>query len=164
VDPVAPLSFHAHYAWIVGGLLLVVGEVLTGGFVLLWFAIGAFVAGLCAFVGTSFDVQLLAFGVASLVLFTASRTIFRTMLTRGGPNIPTNVGAMIGKEAQVLEEIGPGRRAGIVKVGGEIWDAVSAGGVLPVGTMVTIEAIQGLKLRVRSVSGPPHQEAGREEQ
>src|SRR5438045_1729486 len=101
VDLNGPFPFQAHYLWIVGGLLLVVGEVLTGGFVLLWFAIGAFAAGLCAFSGASFNVQLIAFGVSSLLLFMASRTIFRTVLMRRGRNVPTNVDAMIGTQAEV---------------------------------------------------------------
>jgi membrane protein implicated in regulation of membrane protease activity len=165
VDPNDPLPFQAHYLWIVSGLLLVVGEVLTGGFVLLWFAIGAFAAGLCAVAGASFNVQLIAFGVSSLLLFMASRTIFRTMLMRRGRHVPTNVDAMIGTEAEVLEEIGPDGRAGTVRIGGETWNAISAGAVLRTGTRVTIEAIHGLKLRVRAIEqDSPFAEAGRDKQ
>jgi len=154
-----------HYLWIVGGLFLVVGEILTGGFVLLWFAIGAFAAGLCAFGGASFDVQLIAFGVSSLLLFMGSRTIFRTVLMRRGRNVPTNVDAMIGTHAEVLEEIGPGLHAGTVRVGGETWDAISTGIILRSGTRVTIEAIHGLKLRVRAIEqDSPLAEAGRDRQ
>ena len=156
------LPIRAHYLWMIAGLLLVVGEVLTGGFVLLWFAIGAVAAGACAFAGTSFNVQLVAFGVSSLLLFLGSRTIFRTVLMRNGHKVPTNVDAMIGTQAEVLEEIGPGLRAGTVKVGGETWNAISAGAVLRSGTKVTIEAIQGLKLRVRPIEqDSPLAEAGR---
>jgi len=151
VDLNSYLPLRGDYLWVIVGLLLIVGEIFSGGFVLLWFAVGALVAGLCAFLGASFNVQLSMFSISSLLLFTASRTIFRRVLMRGRPSVSTNVDAMIGRQAEVMEEIGPGMRAGTVKVGGETWGAISDGTVYRPGTVVTIEAIQGLKLRVRAI-------------
>ena len=144
------LPFEAHHLWIVGALLLAVGEILTGGFVLLWFALGAFAAALCALLGGTLNVQLVAFGVCSLLLFAASRTIFRKVLMRGQPGRATNLDAMIGKQAEVIDAVGPGLRPGTVKVGGETWQAISAGAGLGQGSLVIIESIEGLKLRVRA--------------
>jgi membrane protein implicated in regulation of membrane protease activity len=161
VEGLVPM--HAHYLWVVAGLLLAVGEIVTTGFVLLWFSLGAFVAALSSALGASLDVQLTVFAVTSLALFAGSRTIFRKVLLRGSPEVATNVEAMIGKQAEVVAQIGPGLRAGTVKVGSETWDALADGAVVAPGSLVRVESIEGLKLRVRTIdelggSG----EAGRE--
>ena len=65
--------------WAVLGAVLIVAEIFTTGFVLLWFGIGALVAGLAALLGVNnIILQFLIFAVVSIALTAASRTIFRT--------------------------------------------------------------------------------------
>jgi membrane protein implicated in regulation of membrane protease activity len=60
----------------------------------------------------------------------------------------TNVEALIGKRAVVLEEVAP-LKYGRVKVGGEDWAAVPEGdSVIPPGTIVVIKGHEGVKLIV----------------
>jgi membrane protein implicated in regulation of membrane protease activity len=145
------LALHGHHIWLIVGILLALGELMHGGFVLLWFAGGALVAALFSYLETSFKVQLIAFSFSSLGLFAASRTIFRRFLMGRKKDVPTNVDAMIGRKVQVVDEIGPGRRQGSVQVAGEVWSATSTGKVLRSGEIVVIEAIEGLKVQVREV-------------
>src|SRR5256885_10317640 len=70
----------ANYLWIfwtILGAILIIAEVFTTGFVLLWFGIGALAAALAGLIGIdSIVLQFLIFAVVSIVLTTASRTIF----------------------------------------------------------------------------------------
>lgn len=146
------LPAHTHLLWLIAALALAACELLTGGFVLLWFACGAVVAALAAWLGASLNEQLFLLGVTSLVLFAGSRTIFRRVLMAGGAKVETNADAMIGRCAEVVSDVGPGCSDGSVKVNGEIWSARSSGAVLRPGTQVVIEKIEGLKLLVRDAA------------
>ena len=69
--------------WCVLGLILVVAEVFSSGFVLLWFGIGAFAAGFAGLIGIdSFVLQFLVFAAVSVGLTAASRTIFVNYFSR----------------------------------------------------------------------------------
>lgn len=143
---------HPHLLWLIAALALAFAELLTGGFVLLWFACGALAAGLASFLGAGLNAQLLVLGVVSLLLFAGSRTIFRELLMAGGTRVATNAAAMIGSRAEVVAEVGARLAGGTVKVNGEVWNAHSEGEVLPAGTPVVIERIDGLSLLVRAAS------------
>ena len=63
--------------WFILGAILVVAEIFTSGFVLLWFGVGALAAALAAFLGLgSLALQFLIFAGISIALTAASRTIF----------------------------------------------------------------------------------------
>src|SRR5437588_2960817 len=69
--------------WIILGAILVIAEIFTTGFVLLWFGIGALAAGLAGLVGIhSITLQFLIFAVVSIALTAASRTIFVNYFSR----------------------------------------------------------------------------------
>ena len=73
------------YLWLILGVLFVVAEIFTTGFVLLWFGVGAVVAGLLALLGLGLPLQVVAFLGVSIALTVASRTIFERVLMRGSP-------------------------------------------------------------------------------
>ena len=62
--------------WTVLGVVLVIAEVFTPGFVLLWFGVGALAAALAAFLGAGLAAQFILFIVVSSALTALSRTIF----------------------------------------------------------------------------------------
>ena len=70
----------ANYLWIfwaILGAILIIAEIFTTGFVLLWFGIGALAAALAGLVGIdSIGLQFLIFAGVSIGLTAASRTIF----------------------------------------------------------------------------------------
>src|SRR5436305_417272 len=76
----------ANYLWIfwaILGAVLVVAEVFTTGFVLLWFGVGALAAGLAGLLGVhSIILQFLIFAIVSISLTAASRTIFVNYFSR----------------------------------------------------------------------------------
>jgi membrane protein implicated in regulation of membrane protease activity len=107
---------------IIGGVLLIV-EMLTFTFYLLWLGIGAVVAAAVAWIAPDAIVlQILAGCLTALILtfFTKPLTLrFRT--SKGFKDV---IDELIGKQGIVLEAIEPGKH-GIVKVGNETWSASS---------------------------------------
>jgi membrane protein implicated in regulation of membrane protease activity len=109
--------------WLVFGLLLALGEVVTpGGFYILFFGIAAIAVGLLAGVnlaGPSW-MQLLLFSILSV----GSLLLFRTRLLRWmqvDPQLPA-VDALVGEVAVAAGELGPGV-IGKVELRGSSWSA-----------------------------------------
>jgi membrane protein implicated in regulation of membrane protease activity len=124
----------------------------TAGFFLLWFGVGAVVAGILAALGVGAIGQWAAFGGLSLVLFFVSRPF----ANRVSKEQPPGIGAdrLIGKEGIVIEEISGGPNTGRVRVGSEDWRATTEGdGVIANGSRVVVAAISGNHLVVNLKEG-----------
>lgn len=134
--------------WILAAVAAGVLEIMLPGFVMLWFAVGALAASLAAALGLGAEVQLSLFTLVSVLLFTASRTIFKKAFMRGATKMKTGVAAMLGQEAVVTEALVEGH-GGTVRINGELWSARSLGDPVPVGERVIVEQVEGLKLWVR---------------
>ena len=138
--------------WVIVGLLLAAAEILIPGFFVLWFAVGAFLAALLAFLGVPRSVQLAAFLVSSFLLLVFSRTIFRSALFRSRESTVTNVEALRGRHGVVLKAIEGTLQPGSVKVGGEVWSAVCEDDARIVkGIKVEVLEVVGNKVRVKPV-------------
>jgi len=88
--------------WAILGAVLVIAEVFTTGFVLLWFGIGALAAGLAGLLGVhSIILQFLIFTVVSIGLTVASRTIFVNYFSRekSGGDLKSGVDSLPEKSA-----------------------------------------------------------------
>ena len=107
--------------WLVIAGVLFVGEILTAGFLLLWFAIAAVVAMLVSFLTTNLFIQILVFVVISILLLIFTRPLL-SKYTKSD-NTVTNSNAIIGKTALVTEEISLLNSTGQINVDGEIWSA-----------------------------------------
>ena len=67
--------------------------------------------------------------------------------------VETNVYALIGREAIVVEEINPSKNIGRVKIRGEEWGALSQDSiVIPIGSKVKVVEISGNKVIVKLYS------------
>ncbi len=73
-------------AWLVLGIALIIAEVFTLGFVLLWFGIGAVAAALAGMLGAPFVIQFVIFAVVSVALTAMSRTLFAKYLSHTDEN------------------------------------------------------------------------------
>src|SRR5437667_11579545 len=149
----------ANYLWIfwaILGAVLVVAEVFTSGFVLLWFGIGALAAGLAALLGVnSVIVQFLIFAIVSIALTAASRTIFVNYFSREktGGDLKTGVESLPGKIGTVVSSSRGALNEGAVKVYGSTWTAFPIEGEEPLeaGDRVVVERVQGASIYVRRV-------------
>ena len=140
--------------WCVLGLILIVAEVFTSGFVLLWFGIGALAAALAGIVGiNSLGLQFLIFAAVSSGLTAASRTIFVNYFSREktGDSLRTGVDSLPGKIGTVVSSSRGALNEGAVKVFGSTWTAYPADGEEPLeaGERVRIEKMEGASLYVR---------------
>ena len=91
--------------WCVLGAILIVAEIFTSGFVLLWFGIGALAAALAGMAGIdSLVLQFLIFAGVSIGLTAASRTIFVNYFSREktGDSLRTGVDSLPGKIGTVV--------------------------------------------------------------
>ena len=145
--------------WAVLGVLLIIAEVFTPGFVLLWFGVGALCAALGALVGVGYPLQFLIFFVVSIALTAASRTIFVNYFTqRDKPEgLKTGAEALPGKIGTVVTSSRGALNEGAVKVYGSTWTAYPADGEEPLeaGDRVVVETLRGASIYVRRVSALP---------
>ena len=142
--------------WAVLGAILIVAEIFTSGFVLLWFGIGALVAALLSIVGIdSLAIQFLAFAIVSSSLTAASRTIFLRYFSRehSGQSLRSGVDALPGKVGTVVSSSRGALQEGAVKVFGSTWTAYPAPGEPPLeaGERVCVESIEGASIYVKRV-------------
>lgn len=138
------------WIWMIIAAFFVLGEIFTAGFFLLWFGIGAAVAGLLAMFGLSFGWQLGAFVVVSGVLFVVSRRFAE----RFSKKQPAGIGAdrFVGLRGIVLEEIDNDKNTGRVRLKKEEWRADSeTGEVIPAGKKVKVSKMDGTHIVVKTL-------------
>jgi membrane protein implicated in regulation of membrane protease activity len=128
-----------------------VGEILTAGFFLAPFAVGAFGAMLADLVGAGAAIQFIVFAALTLTCFGLVRPIAkRHMYTP--PQIRTGAAALIGRSAIVLERIANDEGVGAVRIDGEVWTAraYDEDEVIAAGAKVQVVEIRGATALVSS--------------
>jgi membrane protein implicated in regulation of membrane protease activity len=137
------------FYWLIGAVLLVLLELYFSQFVLLCFSFAALVACIVTFLGGGLKLQLLFFTVFTVIGFVVVRPFFLKRMKPKGGFVETNVNALIGVKAMVIEQIGPEGNAGRVKIRGEEWCALSKDlALIPVGSTVKILEVSGNKVVV----------------
>lgn len=132
--------------WIFIAAVCFIGELITAGFFILWFGVGASVSAVLNYFGFSETTQIIAFILISIILLAVSRP-FAQKITHGMPTKKAVSDRLIGKKGIVIEDISP-ENGGIVKISGDIWRAVSDQKIGK-GTTILVEKIEGVKLIVK---------------
>ncbi len=134
--------------WLAVLFVCIVIEVATMGLATIWFAGGALVSAILAMVKAPLWLQVVAFFVVSIVLLIFTRPVAMRYFNKS--RAKTNIDSLIGKEAIVLSEIDNLQGIGRVQVDGKEWTArtVANGVVIPVGEVVIVNRIDGVKLLV----------------
>ena len=142
------MDWNMTVMWLGILVILVVIELLTMGLTTIWFAGGALVAALISVPGTPLIVQILFFLIVSILLLYFTRPIAVKYFNRDRTR--TNVESLIGRQAIVISEINNLEGIGQVNTGGMEWSARSSyhNVVIPVGAVVTVLGIDGVKLIV----------------
>lgn len=146
--------------WTVLGVILIIAEIFTPGFVLLWFGVGALAAALAGLVGIeSLTIQFLIFITVSVALTAASRTIFVNYFSRekAGTDLKTGVDSLPGQIGTVVSASQGALNEGAVKVYGSTWTAYPAEGEEPLeaGERVAVESVRGASIYVRRIESAP---------
>lgn len=132
--------------WIAIGVICMIIEIFTPGFLFLSFGLGAIITGLITLTHIPLWAQLVVFIIISIILFLNLRKL-SARLTK--ETIPTNVDALMGKKGFVTEQIPEGGK-GYVKIGGETWSAISQDeNMIEVNRKIVVKNIDGNKLVVK---------------
>ncbi len=147
------------WTWLCLGALLVLLELVTPGFVIMFFGLSAAtVAIICAAAGDAFGLQLQlgAFAVLSVAYVLALRRFVKNIFT-GDVAAPERSAAApqadcAGRAVTVLERVRPGV-PGRVQLGDAAWEAVSDDGseLLP-GDDAIVTSRENLTLKVRRLA------------
>ena len=133
--------------WIVLALGFLFVELETVALISVWFVVGALAALIACLLGAAIWLQVLLFALVTLLMLLLLRPFLRKFVEPH--KIRTNVDAMIGKEAVVMEAIDNLAGTGTVKLEGKLWTARSANGSrIPAGMVVSIQSIEGVKVIV----------------
>jgi membrane protein implicated in regulation of membrane protease activity len=138
------------FIWAVVFAVFVIAEITSVQLVSIWFAVGALCALLSAFF---FDVGF----IAQFAIFTVTSGIFLALTfpflkswRKNKKVVSTNADLDIGETAVVIEDINEDSGSGRVTLKGVDWSAVPAekGKIIPKGSVVTVNKVQGAKLTV----------------
>ena len=143
---------YALILWIVLGVVLIIAEIFTFGFVLFWFGVGALAAALASFLGvSSFGWQFLIFATISIVCTVMSRMIFAKSFRHDEENsVKTGADSMPGQIGTVTIASKGALHEGAVKVFGSTWTAFPEEGEMPLleGEKVKVVRIKGSSIYV----------------
>ncbi len=130
----------AWHIWLIIAIVCFIIETFTVEFTFLMLGGAALVTTGVAFGTDSLAWQIIAFGVASIVLILFARPWAKNKMNPKGP-AAGNVYGQVGKSGRSLTLID--ESAGRVKIGGDVWSARSTGGTIAQGTDVVVVAIDG---------------------
>lgn len=134
--------------WLVLLVVFIVIEIATMGLTTIWFAAGSIPAVIAAALQAPLIVQILLFATVSLLLLFFTRPIAVKYFNKD--RVKTNAESIVGRTAIVISEIDNLEGIGQVTVSGQEWTARSRDDriTIPVGSVVTVLAINGVKLIV----------------
>jgi len=137
-------------AWAVVGLVLLIAELATLGFILCFIGLGALIVALTTWLGitSSFSSQLIVFSIASLSLLFLLRKTAKKLFA-GHADAPPDYA---GQKVEVVKPIPVGGE-GAVKYRGSDWIAFSdTAQTIPQGATVQIQTIEGIRVKVTPVA------------
>jgi membrane protein implicated in regulation of membrane protease activity len=130
--------------WLIAAAIFGVGEILTLGFFLAPFALGALIAAIVAAVGAGTVVSWIVFLVVSVVTLAALRPVARSH-RRQPPHLRTGTAALVGRTGMVVERIANDEGVGTVRIDGEMWTAraFDEDAIIEAGKRVHVIEIRG---------------------
>lgn len=135
--------------WLIASGIFFVGEIFTTGFLIFWFGLGALLTMIASLFITNIFIQATIFVISSTLLIFLTKPLINKFVSK--KTVATNVYEVIGKKGIVTQEINPITGKGQVKVGNEIWTAISDE-TLPLDTHIEVLKVEGVKLIVKSSS------------
>lgn len=134
--------------WLIAFVVLLGIEAATMALTTIWFAGGALVAFVLALFGADIQVQLAMFVIVSFILLFFTRPFALKYVNRN--TVKTNLESLIGRNARVTVEINNLEGKGAAVLNGQEWTAraLEDDDIYPVGTMVEVKDIKGVKLIV----------------
>ena len=137
--------------WMIFGFILLITEMFTTTFFIMWFGISALLTALVSWLWIdSFTLELLIFAGVSFLLVLFTRRLANKM--SGEPSRKITQDEIIGKTGMVTETILSDNSRGLVKMNGQVWRAVSEKGVeIERGKRVVVKRLYGVKIYVEEI-------------
>lgn len=133
--------------WLIIAGLFFIGEIITVGFLVFWFGVGALLAMIVSFFTSNIIIQTTVFIVSSAILLFVTKPFVKKFVDVKPTN--TNAFSIIGKKALVIKEINS-HSVGQIKINGEVWSAEAENDeTITEGSEVEIVKINGVKTIVR---------------
>ena len=107
--------------WIVIGIICMILEISTPGFIFASIGLGAIVTGILALKVSNIPIQIGIFAILTMTTFVLMRRLAKFLLKP--ENLDSNVFALVGKTGVVTKSITPDKH-GYVKIEGEEWAAM----------------------------------------
>lgn len=136
--------------WLTVFLAFAVVEMLTLDLFFIMLGGGALAGLIADFAGADFWLQIVIFCVVSLLMIVFVRPVALNHLRKGPAEQLSNIDRLIGQPALVIEAVSS--TSGLVKIGGDVWSARSAAGVIDAGATVQVTKIDGATAVVASAA------------
>lgn len=132
--------------WFILLTVFLIFEAITVNLVSVWFAAGSLAALAAGALHAPVWPQVLLFVVISALLLCLLRPFVKKYVK---PKVKTNVDAIVGSTCRVTADIDNIAAQGQVKINGMEWSARSLEDAkIPVGTLVRVERVEGVKVYV----------------
>ena len=136
------------WLWFVAGVLLIVGEMFTVSFYMLWLGIAAMVAAVLAyFFPEEYWLPPLAASLTGVLLIVFTKPLTARMRQAKGFKDPAQF--MVNRVGEIVEPVTP-TRLGIVKVGNDLWSASAQENLQP-GQQVLVVSQSSTVLKVEPI-------------
>ncbi len=135
------------FIWAAVLVAAIIIETQTMDMVTVWFMPSALIAMILGILKVSILVQCIVFVVLTVVMLILSKTVLKKFFKPKAP-ARTNVEALIGQEALIVEAVDNRHGVGSAKLNGLVWSARAENeeDVLVPGDVVIVKAISGVKL------------------
>ncbi|NQU86783.1 MAG: NfeD family protein [Mariniphaga sp.] len=144
------MEFELWHIWLIIAFICLIMEIFIPSFILFNFGIGALVGSLAAGLNLSLEWQIVLFSAGTMMSFFLIRPAIRKFAYSRSHNVPTNVDAMVGKKAKVIESIDNLENQGRVLLDGDDWQARSDNNEKILnGTAVEVVRIESIILIVK---------------
>ena len=135
--------------WLIIAGLFFIGEIVTVGFLVFWFGVGALLAMIVSFFTSNIIIQTTVFIISSAILLFVTKPFVKKFADV--KSTKTNAFSIIGKKALVIKEINS-HSVGQIKINGEVWSAEAENNeTFMDGAEVEIVRINGVKAIVKGV-------------
>ncbi|MYD04059.1 MAG: NfeD family protein [Acidimicrobiia bacterium] len=134
------------WVWTGMALIMAVGEIITAGFFLLPFAIGAGLAAVAAWIGLTDVVQWALFFIGTAVSMLYVRRFIRVQDQE--QSLVVGPKRYVGGTGLVIETIDTDLNTGLIRIEAEEWRAITDGGPIPEGTRIKVVELRGTRLVV----------------
>lgn len=134
-----------HIWLIIAGVCFVI-EMMTVGFLVFWFGIGALLTMIVSLIfPNNLILQTTVFVISSTLLIFLTKPLVKK-LSKSEKKVVTNAYSIIGKKGIVTQDINVTYGIGQIKVAGEVWSAKTTdGSTIDKGTQIEVIKIDGVK-------------------